>query len=88
MEAVPAVTHRIGELSSSTEGALLLAARHHFDGKDPRADDIIRDLKDRDENPDALVAGINDCLEAAGLEWKSSDQKQSVVVPLSDIDIP
>jgi hypothetical protein len=39
------------------------------------ADDLIRKIKEDDTNPDALYLAIDQCIEAAGHEWNSKDQR-------------
>eukprot|EP00038_Savillea_parva_P008583 m.177865 g.177865 ORF g.177865 m.177865 type:complete len:861 (-) comp14437_c0_seq1:84-2666(-) len=76
LQAVPDPVEKIFQLGFSRHpGAMLYMARQGYDHKDPMADDLIRKIRDDDTNPDALFLAIDQCIEAAGHEWNSKDQR-------------
>lgn len=54
---------------------MLHDARQAFDNKDPAADDLIRDIKENRENPDALAVAVSQCIQAAGEEFEPRRQR-------------
>lgn len=76
LQAVPESVEKIFQLGFSRHpGAMLYMARQAYDHKDPMADDLIRKIKEDEANPDALYLAIDQCIEAAGHEWNSKDQR-------------
>jgi len=62
-------------IGSMSAAAMLFDARDHYDNRSPRADDLIRDIKDNPDMPDALPRAISECVEAAGHEWDTPQQQ-------------
>eukprot|EP00051_Salpingoeca_urceolata_P027676 m.482711 g.482711 ORF g.482711 m.482711 type:complete len:836 (-) comp22644_c0_seq1:37-2544(-) len=76
LQAVPESVERVFLIGSMSPGAMLYDARADFERHDPLADERIRDMKESQDHPDsALKQAIRECIQAAGHEWDSSEQR-------------
>ncbi|GAB6031871.1 Vacuolar protein sorting-associated protein 16 [Chamberlinius hualienensis] len=66
---IPSVVASIFMIGSISPGAILLEASKEFQKKSHRADDYLRTIRDQIEE------GVSQCIEAAGHEYFSSNQK-------------
>ncbi|CAG8511137.1 12226_t:CDS:10 [Acaulospora morrowiae] len=69
LQKVPNVTEEIFKIGSTTPAAMLFDALEHFDNKNPKADDHIRNIRPE------LTDAVNSCIEAAGHEFNQSWQR-------------
>eukprot|EP00911_Craspedida_sp_UC1_P002587 UC1_evm5s1915 len=91
LQVVPPAIQSIFMIGSMSPAAMLYDARDHYDKRSPRADDLIRDIKDNPDMPDALPQAIAECVEAAGQESDTGLQQsllRAARFGMDFIDVP
>eukprot|EP01135_Chromosphaera_perkinsii_P006872 Nk52_evm27s621 gene=Nk52_evmTU27s621 len=69
LQKVPSCVEETFKFGSTDPSAMLYDSAEHFDRKSPKADELIRSIKPQ------LGEAVNTCIEAAGHEFVSANQK-------------
>ncbi|XP_062853841.1 vacuolar protein sorting-associated protein 16 homolog isoform X2 [Trichomycterus rosablanca] len=71
LQEVPVACEEIFKIASMAPGALLLEAHKEYEKESQKADEYLREIKERDQ----LVEAVKQCIEAAGHEHDPDTQK-------------